>query len=203
MLQKQEEAKQKREEATLQEQKAKEEAQQTLAEEKKKKEKSSSTPGQPVLAKASVPGFGASDAQKLPAVTGLEGVQPRGMASGDGRVQPSFDSFTGPAGSGPLGKDYQSGAKPIMPNAGTTDGRIQVPPKAPEPPSGSYKKLSQDPYTLPAGYGEKKATPPPTEAKMPPKSPPAGNPLTPGSPAGLSPYDNTKKVPDPRSQRRF
>jgi hypothetical protein len=203
MLQKQEEAKQKREEAALQEQKAKEEAQQTLAQEKKDKEKSSSTPGQPVLAQASVPGFGSSEAQKLPAVTGLEGVQPRGMASGDGRVQPSFDSFTGPAGSGPLGKDYQSGAKPIMPNAGTTDGRIQVPPKAPEPPSGSYKKLSQDPYTLPAGYGEKKVTPPPAQAKTPPKNPPAGNPLSPGVPAGLSPYDNTKKVPDPRSQRRF
>ena len=205
-LQKQDAAKQKREEALLEEQKEKEEAPPSLAKEKKEKEKSSSSPGQPVLKQASVPGFGTAEAQKLPAVTGMEGVQPRGLASGDGRVQPSFDSFTGPADSGPLGKDFQSGAKPIMPNAGTTDGRIQVPPKAPEPPSGSYKKLSQDPYTLPAGYGEKKAPPPlPPKPVVIPPNPSTGDPkrVIDDTKAGYSPYDNTRKVPDPRSQRRF
>jgi hypothetical protein len=202
MLQKKEEARKKQAEAALAEEKAREEAAQALEKEKKEKELTTKSGSQPVVASAAVPGFGSSEAQKLPPVTGLDGVKPRAMASGDGRVQPGFDSFTGPSGTGPLGKDFQSGAKPIMPAASSMDGRMQVPSKVPEAPSGGYQRISQDPFTLPPGYGEKKpAAPPPP--KMPPKSPPAGNPLTPGVPAGLSPYDNSKKVPDPRSQRRF
>ena len=201
MLQKKEEAKKRQEqESAALEQKAREEqqAQAKLAEEKKAK----SSGATPAVAGAAVPGFGSADAQKLPAVTGLDGVKPRGTPSGDGRVQPAFDSFSGPSSTGPLGKDYQAGAKPIMPGTSATDGRMQVAPKAPEAPSASYKRISQDPYTVPPGYGEKKSVPPP-QPKVETKNPPPGNPLTPGSPAGLSPYDNTKKVPDPRSQRRF
>jgi hypothetical protein len=124
------------------------------------------------------------------------------MASGDGRVQPAFDSFTGPSGTGPLGKDFQSGAKPIMAGNTTADGRMQVP----QPPSGAYKRISQDPYTMPAGYGEKKpvAPPPPKPVVIPP-NPSTGDPkrVIDDTKAGYSPYDNTRKVPDPRSQRRF
>lgn len=202
MLQKKEEARKKQEEEALAGQKAQEETRKKIDQEKKEKEQKQKSGGQPVVGGAAVPGLSVTDAQKLPVVTGLEGVKPRGMASGDGRVQPGFDSFTGPASTGPLGQDFQSGAKPIMPVASAADGRMQVPLQAPEPPSGNYKRISQDPNTFPPGYGEKKAAPAPV-AKTPPKNPPAGNPLTPGNPAGLSPYDNLKKVPDPRSQRRF
>jgi len=208
MLQKKEEAKKKQEEeAALAVQKAKE-AEAAAAKEKLPKgnqnQTGAKTTAQPVVADSAVPGFGSVEAEKLPAVTGLDGVKPRAMASGDGRVQPGFDSYTGPSSSSPLGKDFQSGAKPIMPGISSADGRMQMSPQAPEPPSGGYKRISQDPYTIPPGYGEKKPPPPPSsQPKVPPKNPPVGNPLTPGTPAGLSPYDNNKKVPDPRSQRRF
>jgi len=207
MLQKQEEAKKKQqEEVALAEQKARE-SQEVMAKEKREKEaKAVQASKQPAVAGPAAPGLGEEDAQKLPVVTGLDGVKPRAMASGDGRVQPGFDSFTGPSGTGPLGKDFQSGAKPIMAGNTRGDGRMQVP-QAPEPPSGGYKRISQDPYTLPAGYGEKKPVPPPPAPKpvaIPP-NPPTGDPkrVIDDTKAGFSPYDNTRKVPDPRSQRRF
>lgn len=211
MLQKKEEAKKKQEEeATLAAQKAKE-AQEAAAKEKLQKgnqgQTGAKTSAQPVVAESAVPGFGQAEAQKLPAVTGLDGVKPRGMASDDGRVQPGFDSFTGPSSGSPLGKDFQSGAKPIMPGTSSADGRMQMPPKAPEPPSGSYKRISQDPYTLPPGYGEKKtaAFPPAPKPVVIVPNPSTGNPkrAIDDSKAGYSPYDNAKLVPDPRSQRRF
>ena len=206
MMQKQEEAKKKQqEEVALAEQKARESQEATAKEKKEKQEKSAQASKQPTVAGPSVSGFGEADAQKLPVVTGLDGVKPRAMASGDGRVQPAFDSFTGPSGTGPLGKDFQSGAKPIMAGNTTADGRMQVP-QVPQPPSGAYKRISQDPYTLPAGYGEKKpvAPPPPKPVVIPP-NPSTGDPkrAIDDSKAGYSPYDNTRKVPDPRSQRRF
>ena len=203
MLQKQEEAKKKQqEEVALAEQKARESQEAMAKEKKEKEEKSAQASKQPTVAGPSVSGFGEADAQKLPVVTGLDGVKPRAMASGDGRVQPAFDSFTGPSGTGPLGTDFQSGAKPIMAGNTTADGRMQVP----QPPSGAYKRISQDPYTLPAGYGEKKpiAPPPPKPVVIPP-NPSTGDPkrVIDDSKAGYSPYDNSRKVPDPRSQRRF
>ena len=205
MLQKKEEAKKaEQEQAKLAEQKA-QESQKALEQEKKEKQEKAQAGKQPTVAGPATPGFGEADAQKLPVVTGLDGVKPRAMASGDGRVQPAFDSFTGPSGTGPLGKDFQSGAKPIMPGTTTADGRMQVP-QATEPPSGAYKRISQDPYTLPPGYGEKKpvAAPPPKPVAIPP-NPPTGDPkrVIDDTKAGYSPYDNTRKVPDPRSQRRF
>jgi hypothetical protein len=202
MLQKKEEAKKKeQEQAALAEEKARE-AQKELEKKEKEKAAKEEASSQPAVAKPAAPGFGEADAQKLPAVTGLDGVKPRAMASGDGRVQPAFDSFTGPSSTGPLGKDFQSGAKPIMTGNTTADGRMQVP----EPPSGAYKRISQDPYTLPAGYGEKKAPPPPPPKPVViPPNPSTGDPkrVIDDGKAGYSPYDNTKKVPDPRSQRRF
>lgn len=207
MLQKKEEAKKKQEEeAALAAQKAKE-AQEAAAKEKLREQSQTGMKSgtQPVVASSAVPGFGSADAQKLPAVTGLDGVKPRGLPSGDGRVQPGFDSFTGPSGTGPLGKDFQSGAQPIMARNTTAEGRMQVP-QAPEPPSGAYKRISQDPYSLPAGYGEKKAVaPPPPKPVVIPPNPSTGDAkrAIDDSKAGYSPYDNTKKVPDPRSQRRF
>ena len=202
MLQKKEEAKKaEQEQAKLAEQKA-QESQKALEQEKKEKEEKAQAGKQPSVAGPATPGFGEADAQKLPVVTGLDGVKPRAMASGDGRVQPAFDSFTGPSGTGPLGKDFQSGAKPIMPGTTTVDGRMQVP----QPPSGAYKRISQDPYTLPPGYGEKKpvAPPPPKPVVIPP-NPSTGDPkrVIDDTKAGYSPYDNSRKVPDPRSQRRF
>ena len=202
MLQKKEEAKKaEQEQAKLAEQKA-QESQKALEQEKKEKEEKAQAGKQPSVAGPATPGFGEADAQKLPVVTGLDGVKPRAMASGDGRVQPAFDSFTGPSGTGPLGKDFQSGAKPIMPGTTTADGRMQVP----QPPSGGYKRISQDPFTLPPGYGEKKpvAPPPPKPVVIPP-NPSTGDPkrVIDDTKAGYSPYDNSKKVPDPRSQRRF
>ena len=206
IMQKQEEAKKKQqEEVALAEQKVRESQEAMAKEKKEKKEKSAQASKQPTVAGPSVSGFGEADAQKLPVVTGLDGVKPRAMASGDGRVQPAFDSFTGPSGTGPLGKDFQSGAKPIMAGNTTADGRMQVP-QVPQPPSGAYKRISQDPYTLPAGYGEKKATPPPQPKPVViPPNPTSGDPkrAIDDSKAGYSPYDNSKKVPDPRSQRRF
>ena len=202
MLQKKEEAKKKeQEQAALAEEKARE-SQKALDEQKKAKEEKAKASQQPTVAGPATAGFGEVDAQKLPAVTGLDGVKPRAMASGDGRVQPVFDSFTGPSSTGPLGKDFQSGAKPIMAGNTTADGRMQVP----EPPSGAYKRISQDPYTLPAGYGEKKAPPPPPpQPVVIPPNPSTGDPkrVIDDGKAGYSPYDNTRKVPDPRSQRRF
>jgi hypothetical protein len=101
-----------------------------------------------------------------------------------------------------MGKDYQSGAKPIMPASSASDGRIMVPPQAPEPPSGAYKKISQDPNALPAKTETTKPVQQ-SKQKLDGKNPPAGNPLTPGTPAGYAPYDNNRIVPDPRSSRRF
>lgn len=209
MLQKKEEARKKQEEeAALAVQKAKE-AQEVATKEKLQKQNQSGTKtaGQPAVAGSAVAGFGSSDAQKLPAVTGLEGVKPRAMPDGDGRVQAGFDSFTGPSSSSPMGKDFQSGAKPIMTGTSSADGRMQMPPKAPEPPSGSYKRISQDPYTTPPGYGEKKtaAVAPATKPTVVAPNPSTGNPkrAIDDTKAGYSPYDNTKLVPDPRSQRRF
>ena len=157
--------------------------------------------GRPAISKNSTDGLGEADKSKLPAVTGIDGVKPRPSDSGDGRVQPSFDSFTGPSSTSPMGKDYQSGAKPIMPPGNGSDGRMMLPPKAPEPPSGAYKKISEDPNAMvPKTTTKVTATKPKIDDK---KAPPAGNPLTPKQPAGLSPYDNTRNVPDPRSTRRF
>ena len=211
MLQKKEEAKKKQEEeAALTLQKTKE-AQEAAAKEKLEKKNQSQAElnrtAQPAVAESAVAGFGSADAQKLPAVTGLDGVKPRGTPSGDGRVQPGFDSFTGPSSGSPLGKDFQSGAKPIMPGSSSADGRMQMPTQAPEPPSGSYKRISQDPYTLPPNYGEKKTAavaPTPKPATVAP-NPSTGNPkrVIDDTKAGYSPYDNAKQVPDPRSQRRF
>ena len=209
MLQKKEEArKRQEEEAVLAAQKAKE-AEEAAAKDKLQKENQAGTKtaGQPAVAESAVAGFGSADTPKLPAVTGLDGVKPRAMAAGDGRVQPGFDSFTGPSSSNPMGKDFQSGAKPIMLGSATSDGRMQMPPKAPEVPSGSYKRISQDPYSLPPGYGEKKQAAAPVAPKpaVIQSNPPIGNPkrVIDDTRAGYSPYDNAKTVPDPRSQRRF
>lgn len=208
MLQKKEEARQKQKDSSLAEEKAREEeARKSLEKEKKEKAQSGKPSTQPSVAQAAVPGFSSAEAQKLPAVTGLDGVKPRGEVTGDGRVQPGFDAFTGPSANGPLGKDFQSGSKPIMPGANTADGRMQVS-QVPEPPSGGYKRISQDPYSLPPGYGEKKPTataPPPPKPVAIPQNPGTGDPkrVINDSKAGFSPYDNSRKVPDPRSQRRF
>jgi hypothetical protein len=203
VMQRQEEAKKKQqEEVALAEQKARESQEASAMESKEKEKKAAQAAKQPMVAGPSVAGFGEADAQKLPAVTGLDGVKPRAMASDDGRVQPAFDAFTGPSSTGPLGKDFQSGANPIMAGNTTADGRMQVP----ESPSGAYKRISQDPYTLPPGYGEKKpvAAVPPKPVVIPP-NPNTGDPkrVIDDSKAGYSPYDSSKKVPDPRSQRRF
>lgn len=205
MQKKREEAKKKeQEQAALAEQKDREDQQDLEKEKKGKQEAAAKASKQPAVAKPAALGFTETDTAKLPAVTGLEGVRPRSMESGDGRVQPGFDAFTGPSTTGPLGKDFQSGAKPIMPGNSSTDGRIQVPP---QPPSGAYKRISQDPNSLPAGYGEKKpvAAPPPKPVTVP-ANPDSGDTKKVDlndTKAGYSPYDSTKRVPDPRSQRRF
>lgn len=198
MKEKQEAAKKKQqEEAAQAEAKARE-----LAAQEQTKTTQKDRDENPVVSKNSVDGLATADKGKLPTVTGIEGVKPRASESGDGRVQPGFDSFTGPSSTSPMGKDYQSGAKPIMPPSSASDGRMMVPPKPPEPPSGAYKKISQDPYALPA---KSETSKPVSTAKTQPeaKNPPPGNPLSPGQPAGYSPYDNTRVVPDPRSTRRF
>ena len=207
MMEKQAAAKKKQaEDMVLEEQKAKE-AQVTKAKEAKEaKEKSKSDDGdlsQAAVSKGAVEGFKPMDENKLPSVTGMDGVKPRAMGSGDGRVQPGFESFTGPSSTGPLGKDYQSGAKPIMPPGGGSDTRLASASKVPEAPSGGYKRLSQDPYTMPAGSEDKKKVAAQPKPNLQGKNPPPGNPLTPGAPAGYAPYDNARIVPDPRSSRRF
>ena len=195
---KQEAAKKKQQEEALQA----EAKTQEMATQEQMKPSKKGTVSDPAISRSSTDSLVDTDKAKLPAVTGIEGVKPRANDSGDGRVQPSFDSFTGPSSSSPMGKDYQSGAKPIMPASSASDGRIMVPPQAPEPPSGAYKKISQDPNALPAKT-EAAKTAPPSKPKQEAKNPPAGNPLTPGTPAGYAPYDNNRIVPDPRSSRRF
>ena len=210
MMEKQAAAKKKQaEDAVLEEQKAKD-AEVTKAKEAKEvkeaKQKSKREDGdlsQAAVSKGAVEGFKPMDENKLPSVTGMDGVKPRAMSSGDGRVQPGFESFTGPSATGPLGKDYQSGAKPIMPPSGGSDTRLASASKLPEVPSGGYRRLSQDPYTMPAGSEDKKKVAAQPKPNLQAKNIPAGNPLTPGSPAGYAPYDNARIVPDPRSSRRF
>ena len=210
MMEKQAAAKKKQaEDAVLEEQKAKD-AEVTKAKEAKEvkeaKQKSKGEGGdlsQAAVSKGAVEGFKPMDENKLPSVTGMDGVKPRAMSSGDGRVQPGFESFTGPSATGPLGKDYQSGAKPIMPPSGGSDTRLASASKLPEVPSGGYRRLSQDPYTMPAGSEDKKKVAAQPKPNLQAKNLPAGNPLTPGSPAGYAPYDNARIVPDPRSSRRF
>jgi len=210
MMEKQAAAKKKQaEDAVLEEQKAKD-AEVTKAKEAKEvkeaKQKSKGEGGdlsQAAVSKGAVEGFKPMDENKLPSVTGMDGVKPRAMSSGDGRVQPGFESFTGPSATGPLGKDYQSGAKPIMPPSGGSDTRLASASKMPEAPSGGYRRLSQDPYTMPAGSEDKKKVAAQPKPNLQAKNPPAGNPLTPGAPAGDAPYDNARIVPDPRSSRRF
>ena len=210
MMEKQAAAKKKQaEDAVLEEQKAKD-AEVTKAKEAKEvkeaKQKSKGQDGdlsQAAVSKGAMEGFKPMDENKLPSVTGMDGVKPRAMSSGDGRVQPGFESFTGPSATGPLGKDYQSGAKPIMPPSGGSDTRLASASKLPEVPSGGYRRLSQDPYTMPAGSEDKKKVATQPKPNLQAKNLPAGNPLTPGSPAGYAPYDNARIVPDPRSSRRF
>ena len=210
VMEKQTAAKKKQaEDAVLEEQKAKD-AEVTKAKEAKEvkeaKQKSKGQDGdlsQAAVSKGAMEGFKPMDENKLPSVTGMDGVKPRAMSSGDGRVQPGFESFTGPSATGPLGKDYQSGAKPIMPPSGGSDTRLASASKLPEVPSGGYRRLSQDPYTMPAGSEDKKKVAAQPKPNLQAKNIPAGNPLTPGSPAGYAPYDNARIVPDPRSSRRF
>ena len=192
--------------AMMEEQKAKEakELQDKLAQEKKEKatlQKGSESMSAPAVSQSSVRGVDRQNEAKLPSVTGLDGVKPRSMSSGDGRVNPGFDSFTGPEGSGPLGKDYQSGAKPIMPPSGSYDSRLNAAGQAPQAPSGGYKQISQDPYSVPPG-SEKKVTaqvkPSPLVNQPEPKKTVGATP-----PAGYSPYDNLWNVPNPRTPPRF
>ena len=192
--------------AMMEEQKAKEakELQDKLAQEKKEKatlQKGSESMSAPAVSQSSVRGVDRQNEAKLPSVTGLDGVKPRSMSSGDGRVNPGFDSFTGPEGSGPLGKDYQSGAKPIMPPSGSYDSRLNAAGQAPQAPSGGYKQISQDPYSVPPG-SEKKVTaqvkPSPLVNQPEPKKTVGAAP-----PAGYSPYDNLWNVPNPRTPPRF
>ncbi len=192
--------------AMMEEQKAKEakELQDKLAQEKKEKatlQKGSESMSAPAVSQSSVRGGDRQNEAKLPSVTGLDGVKPRSMSSGDGRVNPGFDSFTGPEGSGPLGKDYQSGAKPIMPPSGSYDSRLNAAGQAPQAPSGGYKQISQDPYSVPPG-SEKKVTaqvkPSPLVNQPEPKKTVGATP-----PAGYSPYDNLWNVPNPRTPPRF
>jgi hypothetical protein len=203
----QEATKKKQEEmAAVEEQKAKEakEAQEKQAVEKKEKtdlKKENDGMAAPAVSQNSLPGVKSESANKLTPVTGLDGVQPRAMSSGDGRVSPSFDSFTGPQGNSPLGKDYQSGARPIMPPSGSYDSRLNAAGQAPQVPSGSYQRISQDPYSVPPG-SEKKATaqvkPSPLVNQPEPKKTVGATP-----PAGYSPYDNLWNVPNPRTPPRF
>ena len=192
--------------AMMEEQKAKEakELQDKLAQEKQEKatlQKGSESMSAPAVSQSSVRGVDRQNEAKLPSVTGLDGVKPRSMSSGDGRVNPGFDSFTGPEGSGPLGKDYQSGAKPIMPPSGSYDSRLNAAGQAPQAPSGGYKQISQDPYSVPPG-SEKKVTaqvkPSPLVNQPEPKKTVGATP-----PAGYSPYDNLWNVPNPRTPPRF
>jgi hypothetical protein len=203
----QEATKKKQEEmAAVEEQKAKDakESQEKQAMEKKEKaelKKANDEMATPAVSQNSLPGVKGDSNSKLTPVTGLDGVQPRSMSSGDGRVSPSFDSFTGPQGSSPLGKDYQSGARPIMPPSGSYDSRLNAAGQAPQVPSGSYQRISQDPYSVPPG-SEKKVT---AQVKPSPlvNQPEAKKTVGATPPAGYSPYDNLWNVPNPRTPPRF
>jgi hypothetical protein len=196
--------KKKQEEMAVVEEKKAKEAQEKLDLEKKEKaelKKEGEPMKAPAVSQSSLPGVQGGSENKLPPVTGLDGVQPRSMSSGDGRVNPAFSSFTGPEGSGPLGKDYQSGARPIMPPSGSYDSRLNAAGQAPQVPSGAYKQISQDPYSAPPS-SEKKVT-----AQVKPQ-PLANQPETKKAvgatpPAGYSPYDNLWNVPNPRTPPRF
>jgi len=192
------------EDAEAEEKKAKETEAMRAKEEKDKKAKNLENPEKSTVTKNSLPGLKDPESGKLPAVTGMDGVKPRAVDSGDGRVQQGFDSFTGPSSSSPLGKDFQSGAKPIMPPSSTYDSRMAAgAPKLPEVPSGSYQRISQDPYSMPPGSEVKKPVPTQPKKNLTANNPPLKNPLGAANPAGNSPYDNLKNVPDPRSTRRF
>jgi len=200
----QEAAKKKQEDmAAVEEQRAKDAQQKQAAEKKEKAEqgKESDEMSAPAVSQNSLPGVKSESANKLTPVTGLDGVQPRPMSSGDGRVSPSFDSFTGPQGSTPLGKDFQSGARPIMPPTGSYDSRLNAAGQAPRVPSGSYQRISQDPYSVPPG-SEKKVT---AQVKPSPLVNQPEQKKTVGAvpPAGYSPYDNLWNVPNPRTPPRF
>lgn len=205
MMAKQEALKKKQaEDAEAEEKKAKETEAMRAKEEKEKKAKDMENSEKSTVTKNSLPGWREPESAKLPPVTGMDGVKPRAMDSGDGRVQQGFDSFTGPSSSSPLGKDYQSGAKPIMPPSGTYDSRMAAgAPKLPEVPSGSYQRISQDPYSMPPGSEAKKVVPTQPKKSLPANNPPPKNPLGAANAAGYSPYDNLKNVSDPRSTRRF
>jgi len=196
--------KKKQEEMAVVEEKKSKEAQEKLALEKKEKaelKKESEAMKTPAVSPSSLPGVQGANENKLPPVTGLDGVQPRSMNSGDGRVNPAFNSFTGPEGSGPLGKDYQSGARPIMPPSGSYDSRLNAAGQAPQVPSGAYKQISQDPYSAPPS-SEKKVT---AQAKPQPlvNQPETKKAVGATPPAGYSPYDNLWNVPNPRTPPRF
>lgn len=205
MLAKQDALKKKQaEDAEAEEKKAKEAEVMRAKEEKDKKAKDTENSEKSTVTKNSLPGWKEPESGKLPSVTGMDGVKPRAVDSGDGRVQQGFDSFTGPSSSSPLGKDYQSGAKPIMPPSSTYDSRMAVgAPKLPEVPSGSYQRISQDPYSMPPGSEPKKVVPTQPKKSLPANNPPPKNPLGAANAAGYSPYDNLKNVSDPRSTRRF
>jgi hypothetical protein len=205
MMAKQEALKKKQaEDAEAEEKKAKETEAMRAKEEKEKKAKDMENSEKSTVTKNSLPGWREPESAKLPPVTGMDGVKPRAMDSGDGRVQQGFDSFTGPSSSSPLGKDYQSGAKPIMPPSGTYDSRMAAgAPKLPEVPSGSYQRISQDPYSMPPGSEAKKPVPTQPKKNLPVNNPPPKNPLGAANAAGYSPYDNLKNVSDPRNTRRF
>jgi hypothetical protein len=192
------------EDAEAEEKKAKETEAMRAKEEKDKKAKDMENSEKSTGMKNALPGWKEPESGKLPSVTGMDGVKPRAVDSGDGRVQQGFDSFTGPSSSSPLGKDYQSGAKPIMPPSSTYDSRMAAgAPKLPEVPSGSYQRISQDPYSMPPGSEAKKPVPTQPKKNLTANNPPQKNPLGAANPAGNSPYDNLKNVPDPRSTRRF
>jgi hypothetical protein len=196
--------KKKQEETAVIEEKKAKEAQDKLALEKKEKaelKKEGDAKKTPAVSQSSLPEIRGGSENKLPPVTGLDGVQPRSMSSGDGRVNPAFNSFTGPEGSGPLGKDYQSGARPIMPPSGSYDSRLNAAGQAPQVPSGAYKQISQDPYSAPPS-SEKKVT---AQAKPQPlvNQPETKKTVGATPPAGYSPYDNLWNVPNPRTPPRF
>ena len=196
--------KKKQEEMAVVEEKKAKEAQEKLDLEKKEKaelKKEGEPMKAPAVSQSSLPGVQGGSENKLPPVTGLDGVQPRSMSSGDGRVNPAFSSFTGPEGSGPLGKDYQSGARPIMPPSGSYDSRLNAAGQAPQVPSGAYKQISQDPYSAPPS-SEKKVT---AQAKPQPlvNQPETKKAVGATPPAGYSPYDNLWNVPNPRTPPRF
>ena len=83
MLQKKEDAKKKeQEQAALAEQKVRESQQALEKEKKEKQEEMARAAKQPAVAKPAADGFGETDVQKLPVVTGMDGVKPRALDSG-------------------------------------------------------------------------------------------------------------------------